>query len=82
LFIFQFSFFFNFILFYFFFYFWDNNIALTNLIIENKYGGFKLKDRMIRLNGGGYLRSIILKKGISNNGVMEVFVSLFLYLFI
>jgi hypothetical protein len=61
------------------------SIPLVDLIIGNGNGKFEMEDRMVRFNGNGYSkdrRSTIIKKGISNNGVMEVFVCLFVCLFI
>jgi hypothetical protein len=54
-----------------YYFFTDISFPLFKLIIPNPHGKFKLKGRNIIFEGN-FVRSLILKEGISN-GILEVF---------
>jgi hypothetical protein len=55
-----------------FFFFLDVSLPLSELIFPNPHENFKFEGRNIIFEKKDYLRSLVLKKGISN-GILEVF---------
>jgi hypothetical protein len=65
------------------FFFLDTTIPFSHFLLPNEYGSYKLEGRKAIFNGDNkaYLKSLILKEGISD-AVLEVFVFLLLIIFL